>query len=110
MRRTKRREFVMTEAEAQDLKKKAEMVRMSESQLIRLLISGYHPPEAPGKEFFGAMNRLAEQVNRIEEMTRRERDTEIRNMLFDESMQLKEMRINLVRKYLTGKDGQDPWR
>ena len=110
MRRTKRREFVMTEAEAQDLKRKAQMVRMPESQLIRLLISGYHPPEAPGREFFSAMNRLAEQVSRIEELTKEERDTEIRNILFDECMELKEMRINLVRKYLTGKDGQNLWR
>ena len=110
MRRTKRREFVMTEAEAQDLKRKAQMVRMPESQLIRLLISGYHPPEAPGREFFTAMNRLAEQVSRIEELTKEERDTEIRNILFDECMELKEMRINLVREYLTGKDGQNLWR
>ena len=104
MKRNKRREILLTEEEAVDLKRKAQTVRMSESRLIRQLIKGYKPTEAPGGEFFTAMNKLAEHVDRLEKLSGRERDTEIRNLLFDECMNMKEFRLRLVKKYLTGKE------
>ena len=104
MKHNKRREVLLTEEEAEDLRRKAQAVRMPESQLIRHLISGYRPPEAPGKEFFGAMNRLAEQVDKLEKLSHEVMDTQTRNLLFDESMNLKELRLKLFRKYVAGKE------
>ena len=48
----------MTEKEFNNLKSKAEGACMSQSQLIRLLISGYQPPQAPDEAFYEEMDRL----------------------------------------------------
>ena len=109
MRRTKRREFVMTEAEARDLKNKAKAACMTESQLIRLLISGYKPPEAPGRMFFDCMNKLSDQAETMLAIARRECSEDTQELLFDESKKMKALRTDLIRKFLNGEEDDSLW-
>ena len=101
MKRTKRREFVMTDKEARDLSEKASGACMSESQLIRLLIAGYHPPAAPDKEFYDDMRELLMASAELISVSK-EADTETASFLLPEALALKELRLKLERKYLSG--------
>ena len=66
MKKTVRKEFVLTPLEAQDLKEKAQGACMAEGRLMRMLIAGYHPPQKPDDDFYKAMNQVAEMAERIE--------------------------------------------
>ena len=109
MKRTKRREFVMTEMEAKNLSKKASGACMSESQLIRLLIAGYHPPEAPDTEFYDDMRELLKASAELV-VVAREADANTASFLLSEALALKELRLKLERKYLSGERSDIQWR
>lgn len=104
-----KKQFWLTEEQAEDLRRKAGQAHVSEVMLIRMLLDGYHPPEAPGIEFFECMNRLTDQSEKLEKLSKRVQDLQTRNILFDESVELSELRINLIRKYLTGKEEKSLW-
>jgi len=55
------------------------------------------------------MNRLTDQSEKLEKLSKRVQDLQTRNILFDESVELSELRINLIRKYLTGKEEKSLW-
>ena len=91
----------MTEREARNLSDKAAMACMPESQLIRLLIAGYHPPEAPAKEFYDDMRELLKASSELVSAAR-EADPNTASFLLSEALALKELRLKLERKYLSG--------
>ena len=101
MKRTKRREFVMNEKEARELSEKAARACMSESQLIRLLIAGYRPPAAPGKEFFEDMAALLKAKSELISLAKTT-DPVTAAILRSEALALRDLRMKLERKYLTG--------
>ena len=109
LKRTKRREFVMTEKEARNLSEKASKACMPESQLIRLLIAGYHPPEAPGKEFYDDMRELLKASGELVAAPK-EADPNTASFLLSEALALKELRLKLERKYLSGERSDIQWR
>lgn len=49
----------LTKEEAEDLKQKAKMCRITQSALIRILLKGYEPRQAPDNRFYQAMNQLS---------------------------------------------------
>ena len=102
MKRTHRREFVMNDFEAADLREKAKKVRMSESGLIRLLISGYQPPEAPGDEFHNDMNELLSVAEAFFSLAEHTTDQEMKELLKTAYAELRVLRIRIQQKYLTG--------
>lgn len=60
--------FDCNEYEAELLAVKAKQCGLKEGQLIRELITGYAPTEAPGKEFYDAINeihRIGVNINQI---------------------------------------------
>lgn len=101
MKRTKRREFVMNEREARELSDKAGRACMSESQLIRLLIAGYRPPVAPGKEFFEDMAALLKAKSELISVAKTT-DPATAAILRSEALALRDLRMKLEKKYLTG--------
>ncbi len=56
---------MVNEAEAQELKEKAELVGLSEASLIRSLIIGLKPKEKPDERFFTVMSELTDISNEI---------------------------------------------
>ena len=56
----------LTEKEASELKRKAKMCRITQSALVRILINGYEPRQAPGERFYEAMRQLSAVGNNLE--------------------------------------------
>ncbi len=109
MKRTKRREFVMTEREADNLRKKAQMACMSESHLIRLLISGYHPPAAPDGSFYDDLNKLINVAERMELQAKLVKDSKCSNALTEISEEIFTLCSEIRRKYLRGERDHIQW-
>ena len=89
MNKTARIEFVMTEEDAAKLKEYARMVRLPVSRLIRMILQGYRPKEAPGEEV-SKMQLTAEVI----------RDPDIKKILRDTSENILKLTIDIERKYL----------
>ena len=110
MKRMRRREFVMFDHEADDLREKAQKACMSESQLIRLLIAGYQPPPAPDVQFHQEMERLLAACDELTVAAGKLRRSEGRDDVQDEVSELRELRRILLRKYLSGERTDALWR
>lgn len=102
MKRTHRREFVMNDEEAADLRNKARSACMPESQLIRRLIKGYHPPLAPDETFHSDMTKLLDSCEALTEAAEKLNKQQGRGDVVNEACELREMRRIFLRKYLTG--------
>lgn len=66
MKRTIRKQFLLTKEEAKELQKKAKKACLHESTLIRKLISGYEPKEYPKEEFYDVMNEIRKISDSLE--------------------------------------------
>lgn len=68
MKRTVKKQFWFSKAEAQDLQKKAKKACLTEAALIRLLLRGYEPREKPDERFYDAMRELSAIGNNINQL------------------------------------------
>lgn len=100
----------LTETESEWLKTKAKKALMPEARLVRLLLAGYHPPEAPGEEFFDDMNRLLAVAEGLHEIAKRSRSEDVKELLEQESKQLHGLRVELKKKYLSGERKNIKWQ
>lgn len=84
MKRTIRKQFLLTKEEAQNLQKKAKKACLHEATLIRKLIAGYEPKESPSEEFYDVMKELHKINDSLEMIAFRSGNlTEIDAMLLD---------------------------
>lgn len=75
----------LSQAESQELQKKAKKACMSESGLIRLLIKGYEPKEKPDDRFYDVMRELSAIGNNINQLA-----VKANTLGFVDAVQLKE--------------------
>jgi len=68
MRRTIKKQIWLNREEAQDLKKKAKKVCLSEAALIRLLLRGYEPREKPDDRFYTFTRQLSGIGNSLNQL------------------------------------------
>ena len=68
MKRTVKKQFWFSKAEAQDLQKKAKKACLTEAALIRLLLRGYEPREKPDERFYDTMRELSAIGNNINQL------------------------------------------
>lgn len=61
----------LTEKEASELKRKAKMCRITQSALVRILINGYEPRQAPSERFYEAMRQLSAVGNNLNQLARK---------------------------------------
>jgi len=66
MKRSIKKQFWLTRAEAQELQRKAKKACLHESTLIRKLIAGYEPKETPKEEFYDVMNEMRKLDDSLE--------------------------------------------
>jgi hypothetical protein len=57
-KRNVRKQFWFTNEEATDLRKKASLVGLTESALVRSLLNDYQPKEKPPREFYTLITEL----------------------------------------------------
>ena len=107
--RTIKKNVWMNEKEDAELKKKATAASMSEAHLIRVLISGYHPPAAPGREFHDDMNKLLQAAETIERVYKSCRDEDLRRALDEQIAGIENLRDALLDKYILGERKEQEW-
>lgn len=100
--RNVKKQIWLSEEEAKDFREKSRKVRINESHLFRLLLSGYHPPEAPPKEFYDDMNAILDVAEKFYALAERTRDPEMKELLKTAYSELREFRMKIQEKYLTG--------
>lgn len=104
--RTIKKSVWMNEKEDAELKRKAGEASMSEARLIRALVTGYHPPVAPGREFHEDMNEIMKLSRSLDEKLKQITNGIDPGDLKEEIAGLKNLRVALIQKYLTGKREQ----
>lgn len=102
MRRTVKKQFWMSEAEATELSVKAELCGLSEAALVRTLLAGYHPREKPGPEFYQAMQELNAIRNNINQLIARAHKLRFVDapMLVREMEKLNQLQLKIERRFL----------
>ena len=68
VKRTVKKQFWFSKAEAQDLQKKAKKACLTEAAIVRLLLRGYEPREKPDERFYDAMRELSAIGNNINQL------------------------------------------
>lgn len=101
--------YRLSEKENERLKKLAEKASMTEAQLIRALISGYHPPAAPGEEFHDDMNKLLKAAEALERVYRSCKGEEQKRALDEQIAGIENLREALLDKYILGERKEDKW-
>jgi len=96
-----KKQFWLTEEQAADLAKKARLTKLKEVTLIRMLLDGYRPREAPGMAFFYDTNRMITAAEHLAEAARTQTDPEVKEALLRECNGLKELRFRLMQEYLS---------
>ncbi len=73
MKKTKRikKQFWLSEAEAKELKHKADMCGLSETAVIRILIKGYEPREKSDSRFYEMMREMYAIGNNLNQISRK---------------------------------------
>ncbi len=104
-----KKQFWLSREQAEDLRQKAACTCLTESALIRMLLSGYHPPEAPGEDFYKSINKLIEAAEKMYTLAEMDMDSAVRKDLMDISLDLKRLSLEMRRRYLTGERNRAIW-
>jgi len=112
MKRTIRKQFLMTRDEAQDLQKKAKKACLHEATLIRKLIAGYEPKEAPKEAFYDVMNEMRKLNDSLEMIAYRSGNmTEIDAMLLqNEIKRWHKFQADFERKFMSDGRSDLKWQ
>lgn len=110
MKRTIKKQIWMTKAEAQDLQKKAKKACMTEARLMRMLLEGYNPPEAPDERFYDAMEELRKASDRLAAFARETNDDGKHTKYEGAARNLLRIQNELEKKYLLPKESEFRWQ
>lgn len=107
MGRTIKKQFWLSREEAEALKRNAEKTCLTETALVRLLITGFEPREKPDTAFHQDMNRLSAIGNNLNQIAARLNSSgEIDGaQLKEEIEKLKAFRLALMKKYIEPEKG-----
>ncbi|WP_270303095.1 hypothetical protein [Baileyella intestinalis] len=109
-RRGRKKQFWLTEQQAEDLAEKAKRACMTETDLVRLLLRGYVPPERPGPDFFKDMNLISEFAERLKTLSAVTSDTDAQELLSSEAEAWRAFRLEMERKYLMPERRNSEWQ
>lgn len=110
MKRTIKKQIWMTKTEAQDLQKKAKKACMTEARLMRMLLEGYNPPEAPDERFYDAMDELRKASDRLAVFAADAADDESKAKYTSAARELLRIQNELEKKYLIPKESDFRWQ
>ena len=105
MKRTIKKQFWFSKAEAQDLQKKSKRTCLTEAALVRLLLKGYEPREKPDDRFYDVMRELSAIGNRINQLAAKANALGFVDapMLSQEAKKWHEFQVDVRKKYLLPK-------
>ena len=105
-----KKQFWMTKELAEELSWKASKACLTESALIRMLIRGYHPPAAPGEEFYKDLNKLIQKADRMQLTSEIINDPDIKTVLTETAADIKKLSFEIRQRYLRGEREKIEWR
>ena len=109
-RKGKKKQFWLSDQQAEDLAEKAKKACMTETDLVRLLLRGYVPPERPGPEFFEDMNRISEFAERLKALSTVTSGVGAQKLLSSEAEAWRSFRLEMERKYLMPERRNSEWQ
>lgn len=105
-----KKQFWLSQEQAYDLAHKAALACLDEVAVIRMLLAGYYPPEAPGEAFHEDMESLLRASDDLHALADRCKDSEGKKMLMETVADMRELRMDLRRKYLIGEREEAKWQ
>lgn len=107
MGRTIKKQFWLNSKEAEALRRNAEKTCLTETALVRLLITGFEPREKPDAAFYQDMNQLSAIGNNLNQIAARlnSSGTVDSTQLKEEIEKLKAFRLALLKKYVEPDEG-----
>ena len=102
MRNSIKKQFWLTEEQANDLKHKSDITGLTEVDLIRVLLKGYHPKEKPDMCFYDAFRQLSFIVNDLTQLVRKADSLDcVDALLIEKEIESwKKFRSDFEQKYL----------
>ena len=111
MNRDIKKQFYVNADEDAELKRKADLVCLTEASLVRMLINNFEPKEKPGKEFYEQMNRITELANDLEKLSwKLAASEEAYHLLFMEAGKWNAFRSNIEEFFLRPKESELKWQ
>ena len=108
MGRTIKKQFWLNSKEAEALRRNAKKTCLTETALVRLLITGFEPREKPDVAFYQDMNQLSAIGNNLNQIAARLNSSgEIDHVRLEEEIEkLKALRLALLKKYVEPDEAQ----
>ena len=108
MGRTIKKQFWLNSKEGEALRRNAEKTCLTETALVRLLITGFEPREKPDAAFYQDMNQLSAIGNNLNQIATRlnSSGTVDSTQLKEEIEKLKAFRLALLKKYVEPDEAQ----
>ena len=112
MKRTVKKQFWFSKAEAQDLQKKAKKSCLTEAALVRLLLRGYEPREKPDERFYDTMRELSAIGNNINQLAIKANALGFvdSQMLKNESLRWHKLQAAIEREFLRPEKSGLKWQ
>ena len=112
MRKGIKKQFWFSKDDADELRRKAELVCMSEAALIRFLLKGYCPKEKPDERFYNAMSKLSTISNNLNQIAKKANSLGFIDtpLLLKEISELQKLRADIERRFLRPEKNDVPWQ
>ena len=112
MKKDIQKHFRLTKEEAKILEDKAQKSCLSESQLVRMLLRGYHPKEKPDERFYEAMRQLSGIANNINQLAAKAHSLGFidAQKLDEEVIRWHQFQADIERQFLRPEDDRKRWQ
>ncbi|MBR0452091.1 MAG: plasmid mobilization relaxosome protein MobC [Oscillospiraceae bacterium] len=112
VRHTIQKHFRFSQEDADNLKIKSQKACLSESQLIRMLLRGYHPKEKPDGRFYEAMRQLSGIANNINQLAAKAHSLGFidAQKLDEEVIRWHQFQAEVERQFLRPEDDRKRWQ
>lgn len=111
VQRNIKKQFYVNAKEDSEIKRKAELVCLTEAALIRQLLGDFIPREKPDEEFYELMNNITKFASELEAMVGRFVENEdVYTLLFMESGKWNAFRSNVEEFFLRPEGSNVKWQ
>ena len=112
MKHTIQKHFRFSQEDADNLRIKAQKTCLSESQLIRILLRGYHPKEKPDDRFYEVMRQLSGIANNINQLAAKAHSLGFidAQKLDEEVVRWHQFQADIERQFLRPEDDRKRWQ
>ena len=112
MKKTIQKHFRFSQEEAENLKIKSQKACLSESQLVRMLLRGYHPKEKPDDRFYNAMRELSGIAININQLAAKAHSLGFidAQKLDEEVIRWHQFQADIERQFLRPEDNRKRWQ